>query len=329
MKLLCDNPGYQDMVNPMQELEDLPLVEHSQIPLCFLHVKEDRISALCVMCMPDPNTLFNLKQLVQYALIFGRPEMENIWQGIAVDYAYHMHWHTLFGFALCWTLCTNSAGKTMLVWQLALVMAWPGLYCEVVDTFNKVYEKLFKGQCGAQLSIFQVHIPDDQVQNFSDDDALCILLYNQIPVKWVNHRHTYGVVYLEQQFHHLTMSLDIFQEIDNEWHKMSKEDYYCLLFKHAEEGVAGLFPDNGLYYYIGMDPNVGQLWKQTLVHGTMPSIGAATNIALANFEMVDATAAGGSTTPLRKDSKPLPPVINVATGEEAKMMDTGGSPPGA
>ncbi|KAG6867273.1 hypothetical protein C0993_005080 [Termitomyces sp. T159_Od127] len=185
------------------------------------------------------------------------------------------------------------------------------------------------------------------VRNLSDDDILCILLYNCILVEWVNHAYTYGMVYLEQQFHHPTMSLDIFQEVDNErlerlevyrtpvaipqrdgWCDMSEEEYYCLLFKRAKESVAGPFSEAiDLYYHIGMDPNVGQLWKQTPAHGTMPSIGAATNIALTNCEMVDITAAGGTTTPPKKDSKPLSSTINVATGEDAKMMDTGGDQP--
>ncbi|KAG6885567.1 hypothetical protein C0992_005031, partial [Termitomyces sp. T32_za158] len=94
----------------------------------------------------------------------------------------------------------------------------------------------------------------------------------------------------------------------------------------AEESAAGLFPEaDGLYYYIGMDPNVGQLWKQTPVHGTMPSIGAATNIALTDCEMVDVTAAGGPTTPLITESEPLPAATNVAIEESAKTMEAGGS----
>ncbi|KAG6877589.1 hypothetical protein C0993_005807 [Termitomyces sp. T159_Od127] len=127
------------------------------------------------------------------------------------------------------------------------------------------------------------------------------------------------------------MSLDIFQEVYNEclerlkvygtpaaipqwdtWCKISEEGYYCLLFKHAKEGTAGMFPEaTGLYYYIGMDQN------------------SALETDTADCEMVDATAAGGSMTPLRKDSKPLSPTINVTTGEEAKTTDMGGSPPSA
>ncbi|KAG6890750.1 hypothetical protein C0992_012923 [Termitomyces sp. T32_za158] len=195
-------------------------------------------------------------------------------------------------------------------------MACPGLYREVIDTFNKVYNEPFVAQHRPQLTISQVHVPDDKVWNFFDNDAIRVLLYNHILVEWVDHAYMYGVVYLEQQFHHPTMSLDIFHEVDDErlerlrlygtpaaipqwdrWHELTKEDHYCLMFKHAEESTAGVFPEaNGLYYYIGMDPNVGQLWKRTPVHSMMPSIGAATNIALTNCEMVDVTAAGGPMT---------------------------------
>ncbi|KAG6896776.1 hypothetical protein C0992_006238 [Termitomyces sp. T32_za158] len=115
----------------------------------------------------------------------------------------------------------------------------------------------------------------------------------------------------------------------DKWCKLTEEDHYCLIFKRAEEGAAGVFPEaNSLYYYIGMDLNVGQLWKKTPAHGTMPSVGAATNIALTNCEMVDATAAGGPTTPLIMESKPLPTTTNITTEESAKMTEVGGDPPG-
>ncbi|KAG6887712.1 hypothetical protein C0992_011038 [Termitomyces sp. T32_za158] len=140
------------------------------------------------------------------------------------------------------------------------------------------------------------------------------------------------------------MSLDIFCEVDNErlkrlklyrtpaaipnwdgWHELNEEDHYHLMFKHAEEGTAGLFPEaNGFYYYIGMGLNVGQLWKRTLAHGTMPSIGAVTNIALTDCEMVDATVAGGPTTPPITESKPLPTATNIATEESMKTTEVGG-----
>ncbi|KAG6874113.1 hypothetical protein C0992_008047 [Termitomyces sp. T32_za158] len=188
-------------------------------------------------------------------------------------------------------------------------MARPGLYCEAIDAFNKVYNELFAPQYGPQLTITQVHVPDDKVRNFSDDDVIRVLLYNHIPLKWVNHAYTYRVVYLEQQFHHPTMSLDIFREVDDErlerlklyrtpaaipqwdgWRKLTEEDHYRLI--------------------------------------TMPSIGAVTNIALTDCEMVDVTAAGGPTTPPITESEPLPAATNVAIEESAKTTEAGRSQPG-
>ncbi|KAG6895583.1 hypothetical protein C0992_000529 [Termitomyces sp. T32_za158] len=91
MTLLCSDPTYWDLVNPMQGPEDLPFAEKHHIPSCFLRVKDDRSTALHVTRTPDPNVPFDLDQLARYALIFSRPGMENTWQGIAVDFTYHMH----------------------------------------------------------------------------------------------------------------------------------------------------------------------------------------------------------------------------------------------
>ncbi|KAG6896634.1 hypothetical protein C0995_011197 [Termitomyces sp. Mi166 len=70
-------------------------------------------------------------------------------------------------------------------------------------------------QYGSHLNLMQVHMPDEMAQNFLDDDALRVLLHNQIPLDWVDHAYTYSMVYLEQQFHSPTMSMNIFHEIDD------------------------------------------------------------------------------------------------------------------
>ncbi|KAG6858660.1 hypothetical protein C0995_014918, partial [Termitomyces sp. Mi166 len=265
-----------DLKNPIQGLEDMDLVKQRHIPTHFLHVKEDGTLVLCIMHAPDPAHPFNLEQVAQYTLIFGRPEMENTWQGITFDYAFCMHWQTLFGFVLCWALCTNSAAKSSVVRRLALVMARPGMHHEAVASYNAAFlEQPLVAQYGSHLNILQVHVPDDQACNFLDDDALRVLLHNHIPLDWVDHAYTYGVVYLEQQFHNPTMSMDIFKDVDNEriesmshygtppailqwngWREMMEDDHYCLMFKHAEEHLLPVPPEaTGLYYYIGMDPN--------------------------------------------------------------------------
>ncbi|KAG6859440.1 hypothetical protein C0995_008402 [Termitomyces sp. Mi166 len=220
----------------------------------------------------DPSQLFDLEQIAQYVLIFGWLELENTWQGIAFDFAYRMHWRTLFGFTLCRALCATSAAKPVVVRRLVLVMVRPGMYWEAVASYNTVFpDQLMVAQYGSHLNIIQVHVPDEMAQNFSDNDALCVLLHNQILLDWVDHAYTYGVVYLEQQFHNPTMSLDIFCKIDDKrhqrllhygtppaisqwdgWREISEDDHYCLLFKRDKEHALSESPEaKGLYYYIG------------------------------------------------------------------------------
>ncbi|KAG6870624.1 hypothetical protein C0995_011667 [Termitomyces sp. Mi166 len=254
----------------------MDLIEQQHIPTCFLRVKEDGTSALHVIHAPDPAHPFDLEQVAQYTLIFGWPGLENTWQGITFNYAFRMHWQTLFRFALCQALCANSAAKSSVVRRLVLVMAWPRMYHEAVALYNAAFlEQLLVAQYRSHLNILQVHVPDDQACNFLDDNALHILLHNHILLDWVDHAYTYGMVYLEQQFHNPTMSMDIFKDVDNEriehvsrygtspailqwdgWREMTEDDHYRLMFKRNEKHLLPAPPKaTGLYYYIGMDPN--------------------------------------------------------------------------
>ncbi|KAG6858461.1 hypothetical protein C0995_016440, partial [Termitomyces sp. Mi166 len=90
------------------------------------------------------------------------------------------------------------------------------MYWEAVASYNAAFpDQPMVAQYRSHLNLIQVHMPDKMAQNFSDDDALRVLLHNQIPLDWVDHAYTYGMVYLEQQFYSPTMSLDIFHKIDN------------------------------------------------------------------------------------------------------------------
>ncbi|KAG6870380.1 hypothetical protein C0995_013394 [Termitomyces sp. Mi166 len=192
----------------------------------------------------------------------------------------------------------------------------------------------------------QVHMPDEMAQNFSDDDALRILLHNQIPLDWVDHAYTYSMVYLEQQFHSPTISMDIFHEINNErlqclshystlpaipqwdgWREISEDDHYCLLFKHNKERALPASPEaKGLYYYIGMDPNQVHLWKCTAAYGPLLPILTATNIASMESLMVAATTASGPSAPPGPVLVSQEPATNIATGDVTMALESGEVP---
>ncbi|KAG6885637.1 hypothetical protein C0995_009194, partial [Termitomyces sp. Mi166 len=162
MQALLHDPMYRDLQSPIQGNEDKDFVVPRHIPMHFMHIKEDGTIVLHIMHALDPSQLFDLEQIAQYALIFEWPGLENTWQGIAFDFAYHMHWQTLFGFALCWALCATSAAKPAVVRRLVLVIAQPGMYQEAVAFYNAAFlDQLMVAQYGSHLNIIQVHVPDE------------------------------------------------------------------------------------------------------------------------------------------------------------------------
>ncbi|KAG6897379.1 hypothetical protein C0995_010551 [Termitomyces sp. Mi166 len=88
MRALLHDPMYRDLQSPIRGNKDKDFVVLRHIPTCFTRVKEDGMIVPRVMRTPDPSQPFNLEQIVQYVLIFGRPGLENTWQSIAFDFAY-------------------------------------------------------------------------------------------------------------------------------------------------------------------------------------------------------------------------------------------------
>ncbi|KAG6893880.1 hypothetical protein C0995_015744, partial [Termitomyces sp. Mi166 len=82
MQALLHDPIYRNLQSPIRGKEDMDFVVPQHIPTCFMHVKEDGMTALHVMHAPDPSQAFDLEQIAQYTLIFGWPGLETTWQGI-------------------------------------------------------------------------------------------------------------------------------------------------------------------------------------------------------------------------------------------------------
>ncbi|KAG6881321.1 hypothetical protein C0995_002291, partial [Termitomyces sp. Mi166 len=244
-------------------------------------------------------------------------------------------------------LCATSAAKPAVVRRLALVMAQPRMYQEVVASYNAVFlDQLMVAQYGSHLNLMQVHVPDEMAQNFSDDNTLRVLLHNWIPLDWLDHAYTYGVVYLEQQFHSPMMSMDIFHEINDGhlqrlshygtppaipqwdgWREISEDNHYCLLFKHDKEHALPDSPEaKGLYYYIGMDPNQVHLWKRMAAHGPLPLVPTVTNIAPVESLVVAAMTASGPSAPPGPVPASQEPVTNIATGDVTMALESGEVP---
>ncbi|KAG6881186.1 hypothetical protein C0995_002683, partial [Termitomyces sp. Mi166 len=142
------------------------------------------------------------------------------------------------------------------------------------------------------------------------------------------------------------MSLDIFHEIDDEchqrllhygtspaipqwdgWREISKDDHYCLLFKHDKERALSESPEaKGLYYYIGMDPNQVHLWKCMAAHGPLPLVPTATNIASVESLVVAAITVSGPSAPLGSVPVSQEPATNRTTGDVTMALESGEVP---
>ncbi|KAG6871497.1 hypothetical protein C0995_004044 [Termitomyces sp. Mi166 len=123
------------------------------------------------------------------------------------------------------------------------------------------------------------------------------------------------------------MSLDIFHEIDDEhhqcllhygtppaipqwdgWREISKDNHYCLLFKHDKECTLSESPEaKGLYYYI--------------THGLLPPVPTATNIAPVESSVVAATTASGPSAPPGPVPVSQEPATNRATGDVTMALE--------
>ena len=58
----------------------------------------------------------------------------------------------------------------------------------------------------------------DEVANITEDNMYQVMLYNHMPIDWIDHAYTYGVVFLKQQFFKPNDALPCYIQVDNEQH---------------------------------------------------------------------------------------------------------------
>ncbi|KAG6834022.1 hypothetical protein H0H93_011519, partial [Arthromyces matolae] len=220
----------------------------------------------------------------KYALVHGRPGKVNHFQGLMVDWAYRIHWRSMFGYNLIRALGPTTSAKSTVNRQLAFIFALPHFYRDAVETANThSYAAPFVPQDGASIELHRAHIPDNERQNFGATEALRILLRNRIPPEWIDHAYPYGVAYLDQHFFGQSQLIDTFTEIDDEriarlqqygtppaiaawdgWREITTDERYMIYAQHSEDDFFERPPaeHNGFYYPIGADILRERLWNR-------------------------------------------------------------------
>ncbi|KAG6877978.1 hypothetical protein C0992_008835 [Termitomyces sp. T32_za158] len=226
---------------------------------------------------------FELDRLAQNVLYFCRPGMQNSMLGIAVDHAYRIHWRTMLGHALTCRLDLSGWARGQFMRLLALILAWPGLYCKAIVDYNAANPLTpFSPMNWMDVQLWPPHFDAATAVNIMDADVLRAMLANRIPVKWIDHAYTFGVVYLETHFFEANASINIYCEVDNDCHWcldlygkplaiLQWDDWrvpmegnmirlHALL--HQEHTQGHIHSAHGLYYPIGMTPNWHDLWQR-------------------------------------------------------------------
>ncbi|KAG6883798.1 hypothetical protein C0992_007739 [Termitomyces sp. T32_za158] len=230
---------------------------------------------------------FDLDRLAKIVLYFSRPGMQNSVLGIAVDHAYCIHWRTLLRHALTQGLAPAGQARGCFARLLTLIIAQPGLYREAITDYNAANPLTpFSPMSWTDIQLHTPHFDATVAVNITDADIIRTMLANSIPVEWVDHAYTFGVVYLETHFFEVNALIDQYQEIDDErhqrldqyskppaipqwdgWRVQTKSDMICLHALLAREHTQGhIYTKKGLYYPIRMDPNRKHLWQRLARH---------------------------------------------------------------
>ncbi|KAG6893718.1 hypothetical protein C0992_008926, partial [Termitomyces sp. T32_za158] len=96
----------------------------------------------------------------------------------------------------------------------------PGLYWEAIADYNAANPLTpFSPMSWTDIQLRAPRFKATAAVNITDADVICTMLANSIPVEWVDHAYTFGVVYLETHFFEANALIDLYREIDDERHE--------------------------------------------------------------------------------------------------------------
>ncbi|KAG6835154.1 hypothetical protein H0H93_004395, partial [Arthromyces matolae] len=219
MSLIVDVNLYPPLANPVSAADEPTWAIVEEIPRGLTYHRSDGSIAFTDMKPLDPDDPFNINLSSRYSVIYGRPGRPGAFQGLVFDQAYQLNIRSWVGYSVIRALCPNNESRTALIRRLAYVAARPHFYQEAVDSYNTHHPNapfvpLFVTD--GRIRFHRVYVPIGNRHNFSDHDALRVLLRNHIPVEWIDHAYLFGKAYLDYHFEHPSMLTDEFVQIDNE-----------------------------------------------------------------------------------------------------------------
>jgi len=168
--------------------------------------------------MPAIERLLDLDFSGQYIMLHGRPGSANPYHGIVMDRSFHVHRRSLFGYGLGRIMAPSSQqGRAAFMRLFAILTACVGRYREAILAYNTAHPRNpFVAQTGPTFSISRLRIDGRHVMNMTMEDVTATLIYNRIPVEWIDHAYMYGLHFMSQHYAGSTLDDDLLAEYDDE-----------------------------------------------------------------------------------------------------------------
>jgi hypothetical protein len=154
---------------------------------------------------------------VRYILYHGRPGCANPFIGVAFNYAFHVHYRSMFRHLLCHALApASSTARAVFTRHFACLITVPHHYQELVQDWagsNSQPEDFPDPRPTITLSRMEWMHPD--AHTITIDDVTHLMINNHIHVSWADHAYTYGLHFID---HYMTGSLeshDMYEAMDD------------------------------------------------------------------------------------------------------------------
>jgi hypothetical protein len=114
---------------------------------------------------PGPDSAFDIEQWARYILYHGRPGCPNPFVGVAFNYAFHVHYHNVFGHLLCRALApTSSVAWAIFTCHFACLTAVPRWSWQA-QGWTRIYYQTRAVQTGSDAH---------KVAEAKQEDVLCL-----------------------------------------------------------------------------------------------------------------------------------------------------------
>jgi hypothetical protein len=130
--------------------------------------------------MPAPDAGLNIELWAQYVTLHARPGGPNPFVGLAFNYAYQVHYHTVFRYALSRILGPPSShARSVFVHHFSCLVAIPHRYLEYVQDWAKLHNQppQFPSP-GPNITVTRMNWASESADTMTMDDVARMLLDN-------------------------------------------------------------------------------------------------------------------------------------------------------